>query len=207
MLDWVFMFDVGQLTKTLPRAIGPENFTNLPKVPELSASKIFQRIMTVQGMQLLRVYFPTVPADRIATYKVDRDYLFAVLRWAKPGMITLLLRAVANRRIPANGMIAQNGNDNVQLREPIRNMLGRGTGRHRRNQRAAYWIARGRLRAAGLQIPQAQQVGRLAARASNENYIAQREAAVNAVILQAYNSIIRLIRLPYKTKRTASFQV
>ena len=90
LIDWKFARDVYMGIKLVPRDIGPESISHLPRVPELSDQAIFQIIVGEAGMV---VYFPAQPAREWAIYKVQRNYLFAVLSWKKPGMITRLVRA------------------------------------------------------------------------------------------------------------------
>lgn len=135
LIDWKFARDVYVGTKFVPRDIGPESITHLPRVPELSAQSIFQIIVAEAGMA---AYFPDQPARGWATYKVQRNYLFAVLRWKKPGMITRLVRAAMSRKNPAFG--AQQPQANAAPGALQAQFTASVGGSRRTGRRAAYWL-------------------------------------------------------------------
>jgi hypothetical protein len=139
-LSWTFIRGVASGLKLLPRAEGPEAIENLPKFPELSACVIFAAI----GNSLIfRQYFPDVVyVEGVA--KIDRTYLLSVLRWLKPGMISLLLRAAHRRKTPIHVRANQN---NLQDRPPgdeQNQFIGMFDGQvicyQKSSKRAAYWM-------------------------------------------------------------------
>lgn len=135
LIDWKFARDVYMGTKFVPRDIGPESINHLPRVPELSAQAIFQIIITENGMN---TYFPDQPARGWAAYKVQRNYLFAVLRWKRPGMITRLVRAAMSRKNPAFGAQQPQANAGAGALQP--QFTAAAGGARRTGRRAAYWL-------------------------------------------------------------------
>ena len=131
-MPWSFIRQIALEEKSLPRAEGPESIEYLPKYPELSAQVIFTTLANHQGF--LR-YFPD---GEIQNQKVDRGYLFSVIRWYKPGCITLLLKAANRRKSPLH---LQNEIQEGQLpQNEITRMISGQHSHHKVSKRAAFWM-------------------------------------------------------------------
>lgn len=140
-MKWQFIANVIRGTKALPLSYGIESIDNLPNLPELSAKAIYIALMTPlngENAGFLRFRRYMQPSENILRDKVDRNYIFAVLKWVRPGTITRLLRHGIERnragttRIPA-GDIDFSG-PMVELAVRANKIKGK------KNNRVGYWM-------------------------------------------------------------------
>jgi hypothetical protein len=136
MINWLFMRGVATGAKRLPKAVGPENISNFGYYPELSAQTIYT-VLRAQGGEvaqvILNLYLPT---PRNGEMKMDRDYLFAVMAWAKPGFLGNLEYAATLRKVPA----AQVAGGNLQVAGAFLAMFNNAARTHHKtSNRANYW--------------------------------------------------------------------
>lgn len=146
MLSWHFIYQVYGGQKRLPKAIGPESIEYIPKYPEFCADRIYEVLMHhTENNDTFARYFP---GNRDPVMKVDKKYLFSVLKWLKPGMITVLLQIAIRRKKrewlgegeELHGEFLDARLQNVNNQEIFQLMNRAPTSAKKASTRANYWM-------------------------------------------------------------------